>query len=225
MDLQRVVRDLASCIQRIDARRPQAANSRTGVSYQAGIGPHPETQTVALIAKELPLLDAAYEGRIRLGVPYLDGSRQKCDLCLSFKQIHRRRSSMRATLMSSIFLLLCCSSVGVSPSWAADSPLLGTWKGNFVGSATSGLVDTILTVKDVDIEKKTASVKFYRGTLVRSPYPLEVEKAATLIDEKTLKLEVKDGVYTYTLQQDGSMKATRFNSADKTWTAILKKSE
>ena len=80
--LQRLVEDIATCIKRIDARRPQAANARTGEPYQPGIGPHPETQAVALIAAELPLLDPAYQDRIQLGAPHQDGSHQKCDLCI-----------------------------------------------------------------------------------------------------------------------------------------------
>lgn len=82
LDLPRLVRDVAVCIKGIDERRPQAANARTTASYQACIGPHPETQAVALIAAELPRLDPAYASHVHLGVPYLDGSRQECDLCL-----------------------------------------------------------------------------------------------------------------------------------------------
>ena len=82
IDLQRIVEDIAACITRIDARRPQAANARTGKPYQPGIGPHPEVQAVALIAAELPLLDPAYRDRIQVGVAHQDGSRQKCDLCI-----------------------------------------------------------------------------------------------------------------------------------------------
>jgi hypothetical protein len=80
--LPQIVEDIATCIKRIDEQRPQAANARTGEPYQPRIGPHPETQAVALIAAELPLLDPAYQNRIHLGVPYQDGSRQKCDLCI-----------------------------------------------------------------------------------------------------------------------------------------------
>jgi hypothetical protein len=50
------VQDIATSIKRIDERRPQAANVRTGVLYQPGIGPHPETQAVNLIVSELPAL-------------------------------------------------------------------------------------------------------------------------------------------------------------------------
>ena len=52
LDLAQLVRDLGASIQRIDARRPQAANMRTGEKYQPGIGPHPETQAVELMAAE-----------------------------------------------------------------------------------------------------------------------------------------------------------------------------
>jgi hypothetical protein len=38
--LETLVADVAATIKEIDARRPQAANARTGVLYQPGIGPH-----------------------------------------------------------------------------------------------------------------------------------------------------------------------------------------
>jgi len=82
LTLPRIVDDIATCIKRIDERRPQAANARTGEPYQPGIGPHPETHAVALIATELARRDPIYQDRIHLGVPYQDGSRQKCDLCI-----------------------------------------------------------------------------------------------------------------------------------------------
>jgi hypothetical protein len=55
---------------------------RTGVQYQPGIGPHPETQAVALVVGELGrVAPHRYEGCLRTGVPY-PTSRQKCDLCI-----------------------------------------------------------------------------------------------------------------------------------------------
>jgi hypothetical protein len=51
MELLELVTDIGTVIKRIDERRPQASNVRTGVQYQPGIGPHPETQAVALIVK------------------------------------------------------------------------------------------------------------------------------------------------------------------------------
>jgi hypothetical protein len=73
---------VATVIKRIDGRRPQAANVRTGALYQPGIGPHPETQAVALVAQELAGLNhERYGNRLRTGIPY-PGLRQKCDLCI-----------------------------------------------------------------------------------------------------------------------------------------------
>lgn len=74
--------DVATSIKRIDARRPQAANARTGAVYQPGIGPHPETQAVALIVAELQHIAAErYSGLVQTNISYPKG-RQKCDLCI-----------------------------------------------------------------------------------------------------------------------------------------------
>jgi hypothetical protein len=82
LELKDLVHDIAASIKRIDARRPQAANVRTGVLYQPGIGPHPETQAVNLIVTELAeLASDRYSKRLQIGVPYPMG-RQKCDLCI-----------------------------------------------------------------------------------------------------------------------------------------------
>ena len=83
LELQQLVADVARCIKRVDTRRPQASNARTGVLYQPGIGPHPETRAVELITEELAALDrVSYHKRLTLGVPYPGESRQKCDLCV-----------------------------------------------------------------------------------------------------------------------------------------------
>jgi hypothetical protein len=82
LDLADLVGDMAISIKSIDARRPQAANARTGALYQPGIGPHPETQAVGLLVSELASLAATrYASRLHIGVPYPKG-RQKCDLCI-----------------------------------------------------------------------------------------------------------------------------------------------
>jgi len=83
IELSAIIADIAAAIKRIDTRRPQAASSRTGALYQPGIGPHPETQAVSLIARELELVEALrYGRRITVDVPYPKPSRQKCDLCI-----------------------------------------------------------------------------------------------------------------------------------------------
>jgi hypothetical protein len=82
LELQQLIEDVASSIKRIDARRPQAANVRTGAVYQPGIGPHPETQAVALIVRELEEMAAErYAGVLQTNIAYPFG-RQKCDLCI-----------------------------------------------------------------------------------------------------------------------------------------------
>ena len=73
---------VAEAIARIDARRPQAANARTGTAYQPGIGPHPETQAVELIVAELPLVAGLYGGCLSIATSYPGQSRQRCDLCI-----------------------------------------------------------------------------------------------------------------------------------------------
>ena len=66
-----------------DHRRPQAVNQRSGAAYQVGLGPHTEAKTVELVmAQAEKAQPVRYRGRWETGVKYLDGSRQKCDLCL-----------------------------------------------------------------------------------------------------------------------------------------------
>jgi hypothetical protein len=62
---------------------PRLPNARTGIPYQPGIGPHPETAVVLLVTKELvELSPERYGDRIALGVSYVSSSREKCDLCI-----------------------------------------------------------------------------------------------------------------------------------------------
>jgi hypothetical protein len=82
LELAELIQDIGIAIKRIDERRPQAANARTGALYQPGIGPHPETQAVNLIVSELAQLSSIrYNNRLRVAVRYPIG-RQKCDLCI-----------------------------------------------------------------------------------------------------------------------------------------------
>lgn len=81
--LGKIVSDFGLSLSRVDARRPQAANARTGALFQPGIGPHSESKAVELVARELECLDpATYGGRIKTGVPYPGQIRQTCDLCV-----------------------------------------------------------------------------------------------------------------------------------------------
>jgi len=86
VELTAIVADMGRCIQRIDARRPQAANARTGALYKPGIGPHPETKAVGLIAAELPALAPdRYALGVQTDVPYPGASRQRCDMCFGLE--------------------------------------------------------------------------------------------------------------------------------------------
>ncbi len=79
--LDQVVQDFAAGIKMVDDGRPVAVSHRSGVPYQAGIGPHTETQTTKLVVESLATGNPDW-GEHRLGVPYGDGSRQACDLCI-----------------------------------------------------------------------------------------------------------------------------------------------
>src|SRR5690348_12866098 len=82
LELPDLISDIGAAIKRIDERRPQAANARTGALYQPGIGPRPETQAVALIIAELSAsAPDRYGNRLHIGVRY-PTSQQKCDLCI-----------------------------------------------------------------------------------------------------------------------------------------------
>jgi hypothetical protein len=61
---------------------PWAINVRTKEPYQPGLGPHTETLTVSVAMGDLAAMNPDTYAAHDLGVPYADGSRQKCDLCL-----------------------------------------------------------------------------------------------------------------------------------------------
>ncbi len=82
VDLASLVADFAAGMQRADSRRPIAVNQRSKRPYQPGLGPHSEAATVKLVMDELVADWPARYGHHEVGVPYADGSRQKCDLCL-----------------------------------------------------------------------------------------------------------------------------------------------
>ena len=83
MELNELVDDIALAIKVIDQRQPQASNARSGARYQPGIGPHPETQAVALVVAELPRISPdRYGERIKENVAYPAAQRQKCDVCI-----------------------------------------------------------------------------------------------------------------------------------------------
>lgn len=83
IELDQFVTDFALGLKQADSRQPIAINVRSKEAYRPGIGPHPESKTVELVAKELELLKPqTYDCRIGIGIPYPDIVRQKCDLCL-----------------------------------------------------------------------------------------------------------------------------------------------
>lgn len=59
-----------------------AINMRSKVPYQTGLGPHTEAATVSMVMNELAATTPDTYAAHKVGVPYADGSRQKCDLCL-----------------------------------------------------------------------------------------------------------------------------------------------
>lgn len=77
-----LVSDFAQAISLVDSLRPVAVSSRTGAGYQPGIGPHTEAQTVKLVMARLAANNPARYGTAKLAVPYGDGTRQACDVCL-----------------------------------------------------------------------------------------------------------------------------------------------
>jgi hypothetical protein len=80
--LAEFVTDFAQGMQAADSLAPVASNSRTGASYRPGIGPHTETQTVRLVMAQLASAAPPHYASYQLGVPYADGTRQACDVCL-----------------------------------------------------------------------------------------------------------------------------------------------
>ena len=80
------MQDFAASIKNIDSRSPRATSSRSGKTYQAGIGPHSETAVVALVSEELATVNPErYQSRVCLGVSYPGKHRQKCDLCFGVR--------------------------------------------------------------------------------------------------------------------------------------------
>jgi len=84
-DLVQIVRDFARAMKIVDARAPQAVNTRSGEHFQPGLGPHSEAQTVEMVVAEMASsFPNRYDGRVSIGIPYLGSPRQKCDFCIGF---------------------------------------------------------------------------------------------------------------------------------------------
>jgi hypothetical protein len=82
LSLSELVADFAAAVQVVDSLAPVASNSRTGASYQPGIGPHTEAQTIKLTMAHMAEAHPQRYASYRLGVPYGDATRQACDICL-----------------------------------------------------------------------------------------------------------------------------------------------
>jgi hypothetical protein len=80
MELGTFVANFANAMAVVDAFGPRAANQRSGVIFQPGIGPHSESETVRLVTQRLSNLDSTIN--YALNEPYPSSSRQRCDLCV-----------------------------------------------------------------------------------------------------------------------------------------------
>ncbi len=86
IELGRFVEEFARSLAAVDARLPVAINQRSGAAFRPGIGPHSEAAAVSLVMADLQTaLHPALE--YRCSVPYISGSRQRCDLCLGREPI------------------------------------------------------------------------------------------------------------------------------------------
>lgn len=77
--ISKLAADFARAIEAVDAERPVAISSTTKRAYQAGIGPHTETATLALVRARLRAFDPTTYDEIETDVPYPEAPRQKCD--------------------------------------------------------------------------------------------------------------------------------------------------
>lgn len=79
MEVAEVVEFLALGIKRADARRPVGANKRSGLPYQAGVGPHTESETITLALAEV---SNEMSVQVRREIPYPAAVRSRCDVVL-----------------------------------------------------------------------------------------------------------------------------------------------
>ena len=83
LELEEFVTDFALGLECADSRAPVAVNRRSKKPFRPGIGPHSEPDTIELVGLELKSLrPAAYGERWHTGVPYGNGTRTECDVCL-----------------------------------------------------------------------------------------------------------------------------------------------
>jgi hypothetical protein len=78
MELLQIISDFAVGLKEADALSPQAISSRSGKSYQPGIGPHAENAAVRLVVAQMQRLRPGnYESAQPIQYP---GNRLQCDL-------------------------------------------------------------------------------------------------------------------------------------------------
>lgn len=82
LKLQQFVCDFAEGLREADRERPVARSMRSGIAFAAGIGPHTEAATVALVMTQLRQRWPERYENFEIGVPYPKIKRQRCDLCI-----------------------------------------------------------------------------------------------------------------------------------------------
>jgi hypothetical protein len=80
-DLAEVVQQFARSLKRVDQRGPVAKNARSGERFQPGIGPHTESQTVAMVIADAGATQTGF-GAHTFDEPYPAIARARCDLCV-----------------------------------------------------------------------------------------------------------------------------------------------
>jgi hypothetical protein len=82
VQVEQFVSDFAAAMKAVDATRPVAQSARGDKSYQAGIGPHTELRTVALVMSHFATVATKrYAGCHALEQPYPNSARSKVDIC------------------------------------------------------------------------------------------------------------------------------------------------
>lgn len=79
--MRSLVEDFAARLKAADGRRPIATNSRSGIAFQPGIGPHSETRTVELVVSEMSVSWPERYGGAGPS-PYPKMPRLTCDLAI-----------------------------------------------------------------------------------------------------------------------------------------------
>jgi hypothetical protein len=82
MDPETIAEDFSLAIVLADGRAPVAVNARSGMVFQAGLGPHSESAAIQLLLAELRQMSPDRYGSFALGIPYPRAPRQRCDVCL-----------------------------------------------------------------------------------------------------------------------------------------------